>query len=101
MVHPDPYHSQLGTIGSMGRGRCHIEMSSDGRFVAAGSGDGAVYVWDLDPDKGQGQGGQGQGTVSILRHHKEAVVAVCWNSEVSVLASADKGGCLTLWSLIG
>jgi hypothetical protein len=35
-------HLTLGSIGSMGRAKCHVEMSGDGRFVAAGGADGQV-----------------------------------------------------------
>lgn len=32
----------VGHVGSMGRGKCHAEMSADGRWVAAGAADGQV-----------------------------------------------------------
>jgi hypothetical protein len=35
-------HFNIGHIGSMGRGKCHAEMSADARFVAAGAADGQV-----------------------------------------------------------
>lgn len=35
-------HFTIGHIGSMGRGKCHAEMSADARFVAAGAADGQV-----------------------------------------------------------
>lgn len=89
---------QVGTVGSMGRGRCHVEMSVDGHFVAAGSGDGAVFVWDLSRPS---TAGRGPPVPIVLRHHTEAVVAASWSSDVSVLATADKSGTVALWSLVG
>lgn len=38
-------HFSIGHIGSMGRGKCHAEMSADGRWVAAGAADGQVRGW--------------------------------------------------------
>ena len=32
----------IGSIGSMGRGKCHVDMSWDGRWVVAGAADGQV-----------------------------------------------------------
>ncbi|GAX77778.1 hypothetical protein CEUSTIGMA_g5221.t1 [Chlamydomonas eustigma] len=88
----------VGTIGSMGRGRCKIDMSVDGRFIVAGCSDGGVYVWD--DDRGAGKGGFSSPPL-VLRHHKEAVVAAAWSNDVSVLATADKGGTVALWSMMG
>lgn len=44
----------LGTFGSMGRGRCHCEVSPDGGLVAVGAADGAVYVADVQVSPGLG-----------------------------------------------
>jgi hypothetical protein len=35
-------HFAIGHIGSMGRAKCHAEMTADGRYVAAGAADGQV-----------------------------------------------------------
>ena len=92
----------------MGRGRCRVDVSVDGRFVAAGCGDGAVYVWD-EGSRGRrltsssaAAGGGGGPTATVLRGgHKEAVVAAVFNCDVSALATADKGGVVAFWSLMG
>uniref|UniRef100_A0A7S2QUN2 Autophagy-related protein 16 domain-containing protein n=1 Tax=Chlamydomonas chlamydogama TaxID=225041 RepID=A0A7S2QUN2_9CHLO len=96
----------VGTIGSLGRGHCHIEMSVDGRFLGVGSAEGGVYVWDLNApsSKAATNPATGLATVStstVLRHHKEAVVAVSWNNDVSSLVTADKAGVVAFWSLVG
>ena len=66
--------------------------------------DGAVYVWDM---KGMSMGSTlGSATantpsVTVLRHHKEAVVGAVLNNDVSALVTSDKGGMVALWSLVG
>jgi WD40 repeat protein len=44
-------------MGSMGKGRCGVSMSPEGRWVAAGGADGNVYVWDLVGGSSQRSGG--------------------------------------------
>lgn len=41
-------HLTLGSVGTMGRGRCHVDVSWDHRWVAAGCAEGQV----------RGQGGE-------------------------------------------
>lgn len=86
-------HFNIGHIGSMGRGKCHAEMSGDGRWVAAGAADGQIFVWDLKPQLG------GSAAVKQLKHHKEAAVAAGWSSDCSQLVTADKTGCVAFWHL--
>eukprot|EP00955_Chlamydomonas_euryale_P056943 356613-Chlamydomonas_euryale.AAC.2 len=58
---------------------------------AVGAADGALYVWDIC----------GGGPPTVLRHHRDAVVAATFSCDVSVLVTADKGGHVALWSLLG
>ena len=72
-------------------------LSPDGRFVAAGSADGAVYVWDATT------GG------SVARLAREgardgaspaAIAGVSWSpgtSSVAQVAAVDRDGLLALW----
>jgi WD40 repeat protein len=96
----------------MGKGKCHVEMSADGRFIAAGGADGTVVVWDVMLPAGAQQAGAG-GTASprssssgggaapagaaVLRHHRDAVVACAWSSDCTTLVSGDKAGQLAFW----
>eukprot|EP00775_Hariotina_reticulata_P003175 gene3175-3453_t len=84
-------HFVIGHIGSMGRAKCHAEMTADGRYVAAGAADGQVFVWDLLAPAGS------PAAVKQLKHHKEAVVAAGWSSNCSQLVTADKTGLVAFW----
>lgn len=90
-----------GSVGSMGRHRCTAELSADGRWVAAGGIDGAVYVWDLHAGAAGGSSGGGGGggvvRVDVLKHHKEPVVAAGWSSDCAMLVTADKAGGVAFW----
>ena len=79
----------LGLVGGIGKQRCKVDMSHDGRFITAGGMDGGVAAWELNLPASS--------PPLILRHHKEAVIATAWNSDTSVLASCDKGGVVALW----
>lgn len=81
----------LGLVGGIGRQRCKVDMSPDGRYVAAGSSDGSIVVWDLSLPSNP---------PSTIKHHKESVVATAWNSDSSLLGSADKGGVVAFWSFV-
>eukprot|EP00882_Tetradesmus_deserticola_P009279 GHRQ01009790.1.p1 GENE.GHRQ01009790.1~~GHRQ01009790.1.p1 ORF type:complete len:247 (+),score=100.18 GHRQ01009790.1:873-1613(+) len=85
-------HFNIGHIGSMGRGKCHAEMSADARFVAAGAADGQVFVWDLQAAPGSAA------AVRQLKHHKEAAVAAGWSSDCCQLVTADKAGGIAFWT---
>lgn len=84
-------------------------MSNDGRFVAAGGADGNLFVWDLGggsggsggPGMGMGGSASGAAQLTVLKHHKDAVVATAWAVDGAVLVSADKTGALAFWSLTG
>ena len=74
-------------------------LSPDGRFVAAGSADGAVYVWDATTG----------GSVARLARAREgardgaspaAIAGVSWSpgtSSVAQVAAVDRDGLLALW----
>lgn len=94
----------------MGRRRCRVDVSVDGRFVAAGSGDGAVFVWDESrSSSGGGRGSSSSGSAAFPGGpaavprgvQKDAVIASVFNSDVSALVTADKGGVIAFWSLMG
>ncbi|KAL6763768.1 WD40-repeat-containing domain protein [Haematococcus lacustris] len=103
----------VGTIGSGGKGRSALAMSPDSRWVSAGGADGHVYVWDLLGSSLDGGGvARGSGTgradpggasprVTVLKHHKDAVVATAWGAGGGTLVSADKAGVVAMWSLFG
>lgn len=81
-----------GTVGSMGRGRCHAEQSADGRFIAAGGADGSVFVWDTTAAAGSKE------AVTVLRdQHKDGVLAAGWTSNCATLVTCDKAGVVVLW----
>jgi hypothetical protein len=63
-------HFNIGHIGSMGRGKCHAEMSADARFVAAGAADGQVRRPTL--------------TYLLLCKSSSAVAALHWLQHMSV-----------------
>ncbi|KAF8066392.1 ATG16 [Scenedesmus sp. PABB004] len=86
-------HFSIGHIGSMGRSKCHAEMSADGRWVAAGAADGQVFVWELRGAPGAAAGAR------ALRHHKDAAVAAGWSADCTELVTADKAGGIAFWRL--
>lgn len=89
-----------GSMGSMGKGHCRVDLSADMRFLAAGAADGSVYVWDAGAAAAGGTGGAGacgREAAALTRGHKEAVVAVGWSGDCSLLVSGGKGGVLVFW----
>ena len=79
-------------IGSMGRGKCRVDLSPDSRWLLAGGADGAVFVWDVDA----AAAGRAD-AVRILKHHKEAVVACGWAHSGAGFVTADKAGVVAFW----
>jgi WD40 repeat protein len=103
------FHLPAGSFGSMGKGKCHVEMSMDGRYIAAGSADGSVVVWDVLGQPKRSSDGGGTPTaagssspagVTVLRYHKDAVVACAWSSDCSTLVTGDKAGQMAFWQCV-
>jgi autophagy-related protein 16 len=64
-----------------------VTFSPDGRWVAAGSGNGKVVLWNT------GTGG----VEGVLEAHESAVSCCAWDPAEGKLASADKKGNLMIW----
>ena len=80
-------HDYYRTASNHGR----ASISSDGRHVAAGSGDKLVYIWEVT----------GERLVAQLESHEAAVMACCWSpggGRGAQLASCDKDGVVAIWS---
>ncbi|PNW83439.1 hypothetical protein CHLRE_05g243455v5 [Chlamydomonas reinhardtii] len=95
---------QLGTTGGSGKPRCRLGVSPDGRLLAAGAADGAVWVWDLRAAAAGGGGGGGapkqlRGGPGGLCAHREAAVAAAFSSDLCALVTADKAGGLAFWAM--
>eukprot|EP00798_Chlamydomonas_sp_ICE-L_P015256 gene15256-21339_t len=84
--------STIGTIGSVGRGHCHVEMSKDGHYLAVGATDGSVFVWDVEAPNSH--------PTILSSGHKDAVVATAWNEDSTMLVTGDKSGTIAFWSLL-
>ena len=78
LQHPD-YRSHVAWSKS--------SFSPDGRFVAAGSGNGKVCIW-----------GTAKGDMhSVLAAHTGGVSCCAWDPLTARLASVDKKGTLIIW----
>jgi autophagy-related protein 16 len=65
-------------------------FSPDGEYIAAGSVDGGVYVWEVAKSK----------LHSVLREHKEAVMACAWNPTGRSLLSCDRHRNVVYWTSV-
>ncbi len=69
-----------------------VQVSQDGRWVAAGGARGEVLLWDLEsPNLRE--------SVRVLRHTTNAVSALSISPNGERLASGDAQGSLTVWRL--
>lgn len=70
-----------------------VEVSPDGRFLAAGLGDGSLTLYALDPEHSQ--------KASLLLHavcHSSAVVRCVWTGDGKQIVSAGGDGELIIWN---
>lgn len=63
-------------------------VSSDGKYLAVGSSNGAVFVWNR---------AWNSELETILEGHDSAVVATAWSRSTGLLASADRAGSIKIW----
>ena len=76
-------------LGVHGRGYCAIEMSSDGRWLAAGTEDGEIHVWRRDTGQ----------LMASIRAHEGEVIALRFAEHGSLLISQATDGLLAGWPL--
>eukprot|EP00210_Caulerpa_lentillifera_P001307 g1258.t1 len=81
----------LATVGYMGKGKCCLGISRDGRFVTAGTTSGNVLVWKA----ADSSAGVVYPEVLRTEHHQEPVMATAWCNETIV--SCDKAGKIVVW----
>ncbi|XP_045415564.1 autophagy-related protein 16-1 isoform X5 [Lemur catta] len=66
-----------------------VVFSPDGRYVAAGSAEGALYVWSVLAGKVE---------KVLSKHHSSSINAVAWSPSGSHVVSVDKGSKAVLWA---
>ncbi|XP_049625266.1 autophagy-related protein 16-1 isoform X2 [Suncus etruscus] len=66
-----------------------VVFSPDGRYVVAGSAEGALYVWNV---------ASGKVEKVLCKHHSSSINAVAWAPSGSHVISVDKGSKAVLWS---
>lgn len=63
-------------------------LSSDEKFLMAGSSNGSVFVWNR---------AWNSELETILTGHDSSVVATLWSHKSNQLVSSDRNGCIKLW----
>ncbi|XP_056295171.1 autophagy-related protein 16-1 isoform X2 [Pseudoliparis swirei] len=66
-----------------------VTFSPDGRYVAGGSADGALYIWNVLT---------GEVDRTLDRKHNSAINSVSWSPSGAFVASVEKGSRAILWS---
>ena len=70
-----------------GLARSGVALSSDGRLVACGSGDGTVQLWETDTGR----------PVSTLQGHTSVAFSVAMSADGQLVAKGGWGGTARLW----
>jgi len=78
--------SYVCVISDASMGRCCF--SSDGKYIVAGSNDGAVFLWNT---------ATGATERKLQKGHKVNVPCVAWNPNGTQFATGDRAGNISLW----
>jgi WD40 repeat protein len=70
-----------------GQGIRSLAWSPDGRWLAAGGGDGAVRVDEYESGE----------PMAVLKHHVKPVTGLAWSPDQRRIASAGKDGAIVVW----
>jgi WD40 repeat protein/serine/threonine protein kinase len=72
----------------LGDSSVSVAFSPDGRQVAVGSQDRAIYLFDVDT-----------GSVRVLRGHEDQVMGIAFSPDGRLLASGSWNGAIRIWEL--
>ena len=80
-------------------GRAAAAAAAGGGGGGGGRGGGEAAAAGVGVGGGGGGGASAPAAATVLRHHRDAVVAAAWSADGEVLATGDRGGHLALWRM--
>jgi WD40 repeat protein len=66
-----------------------LAISSDGQYLATGSGDNGIYIWDMEKDE----------VIKKLYGHTNSIESVQFSPNNQYLIAGSDDGTCTLWKL--